>query len=177
MCEFVSWLETSKGPLFLTDADLSDKSLRDIPKEDLIGHGAIKKFYGLLHSKNVKERETPSDLPIEIVKALKDGKMIEMMRMANINTFCINDNGQRHRTDGPAVERANGDKAWWKNGKRHRTGGPAVERVNGDKEWYKNGQCHRTGGPAIEWANGYKAWWKNGQLHRTDGPAIEWARG
>jgi len=29
----------------------------------------------------------------------------------------LNEQGQRHRTDGPAVEYANGVLEWWKNGK------------------------------------------------------------
>ena len=81
---------------------------------------------------------------------------------------CIGDkfcylNGLRHRTDGPAVERANGDKLWYLNGELHRTDGLAVERVNGHKEWYMNGKLHRTDGPAFECANGNKYWYLNGE--------------
>ena len=85
-------------------------------------------------------------------------------------------NGQRHRTDGPAVEYASGTKEWWLNGQRHRTDGPAVEYASGT-EWWLNGQRHREGGPATEWADGIKEWWLNGQRHRTDGPAVEWTDG
>ena len=45
-----------------------------------------------------------------------------------------------HRTDGPAVELANGIKFWCLNGKLHRTDGPAIEYANGNKEWYINGK-------------------------------------
>ena len=45
----------------------------------------------------------------------------------------------RHRIDGPAIERANGDKSWWKDGQLHREDGPAVEYANGDKEWFIDG--------------------------------------
>ena len=45
-----------------------------------------------------------------------------------------------HREDGPAIERANGSKAWYINGERHRDWGPAVERANGYKTWYINGE-------------------------------------
>ena len=34
---------------------------------------------------------------------------------------------------------ANGDKAWYLNDNRHREDGPAIERANGDNEWYLNG--------------------------------------
>ena len=45
-----------------------------------------------------------------------------------------------HRTDGPAVEYANGNKYWYLNGKLHRTDGPAIEYANGNKYWYINGK-------------------------------------
>jgi hypothetical protein len=72
----------------------------------------------------------------------------------------------------------NGDKTWRNpQGQRHRTDGPAYERANGTKEWFFNDQCHRTEGPAVEWADGSKWWYVNGQRHRTDGPAVEDADG
>jgi len=36
------------------------------------------------------------------------------------------------------------------NSKRHRTDGPAVERSNGEKHWYKEGRLHRTDGSLME---------------------------
>ena len=45
----------------------------------------------------------------------------------------------RHRLDGPAVEWADGGKAWWVDGKRHRLDGPAIEYANGYKSWYVDG--------------------------------------
>jgi hypothetical protein len=51
-----------------------------------------------------------------------------------------NQEGQLHRTDGPAYETANGDKAWWVDGQLHRTDGPAVEYADGRKMWWVNGQ-------------------------------------
>jgi hypothetical protein len=93
-------------------------------------------------------------------------------------TICwYNSKGKLHREDGPAIERANGDKYWYINDKRHREDGPAIEWANGYKAWYINGKRHREDGPAIEWANGDKEWWVNGECHREDGPAIEWAGG
>ena len=67
--------------------------------------------------------------------------------------------GEYHREDGPAIEYADGSKAWYQNGRRHRADGPAIEWANGGKEWYWNGQCHRETGPAIERADGIKEWW------------------
>jgi len=76
-----------------------------------------------------------------------------------------NDQFQLHRLDGPAVDYANGTKAWWKNGKLHRLDGPAVERANGTKAWWKNGKLHRLDGPAIERSNGDKSWYINGDSY------------
>jgi hypothetical protein len=56
-----------------------------------------------------------------------------------------------------------GNRNWYVNGLLHRSDGPAVERANGSCEWWVNGQLHRSDGPAIEWANGGCEWWVNGQ--------------
>lgn len=72
-------------------------------------------------------------------------------------------NGQLHREDGPAIERANGTKAWYVNGLPHREDGPAYEGADGSKEWWLHGKLHREDGPAIETAKGSKAWCLNGQ--------------
>jgi len=74
-----------------------------------------------------------------------------------------NSNGQRHREGGPAMEGANGTKAWYINGQLHREDGPAMEYASGDKEWFINGQLHREDGPAYEGANGTKSWYINGE--------------
>ena len=57
----------------------------------------------------------------------------------------------------------NGTKEWCLNGNRHRTDGPAIERADGRKEWWLNGNLHRTDGPAFEMANGTKEWRLNGK--------------
>jgi len=40
-----------------------------------------------------------------------------------------------HRLCGPAVERDNGSKEWWVNGDRHRTNGPAMEEIGDPVRW------------------------------------------
>lgn len=82
---------------------------------------------------------------------------------SNGNKFWKNENGLLHRTDGPAIEYANGTKVWGINGLLHRTDGPAVEYSDGTKKWWLNNKLHRTDGPAIEWANGTKEWHLNGK--------------
>lgn len=82
-----------------------------------------------------------------------------------------------HRLDGPAVERATGDKIWYIDDNLHREDGPAVELADGSKEWYIKGKLHREDGPAVEWPDGTKKWYLDGNYHRTNGPAVELADG
>ena len=44
----------------------------------------------------------------------------------------------------------------------HRLDGPAIEWADGSKAWFVDDECHRIDGPAIEWADGYKAWYVDG---------------
>jgi hypothetical protein len=61
------------------------------------------------------------------------------------------------------IDRA-GNKIWRnQEGQFHRTDGPAYERANGRKSWFLNGQLHRTDGPAVEKANSFKQWWVDDQ--------------
>jgi hypothetical protein len=80
----------------------------------------------------------------------------------NGNKYWCNDNGELHRTDGPAIERKDGQLEWWVNGELHRTDGPAMELRDGSKMWWVNGELHRTDGPAVEWSDGDKSWWIDG---------------
>ena len=106
--------------------------------------------------------------------------MDNITRKDNVNKNCIkrkyHDNGnirfelhylndKHHREDGPAIEDANGNKAWYLNGKLHREDGPAIEDADGDKEWYLNDKIHREDGPALERANGFKSWWLDGKRY------------
>ena len=78
-----------------------------------------------------------------------------------------NEKGQIHRLDGPAIERGDGTKEWWKNGERHREDGPAVEFNDGYKEWWFENRIHREDGPAIVFPTGKKIWWLNNIAYKT----------
>jgi hypothetical protein len=52
--------------------------------------------------------------------------------------FWKNKDGELHRTNGPAIEYANGGRSWYINGKRHRLDGQAIDRADGRREWYVN---------------------------------------
>jgi hypothetical protein len=56
-----------------------------------------------------------------------------------------------------------GDKFWFLNDKLHRTDGPAIEWADGSKEWRLDDKLHRIDGPAVEGANGTKEWWLDGK--------------
>jgi hypothetical protein len=71
------------------------------------------------------------------------------------------DNGLLHNENGPAYVVKN-HKEWWFHGKRHREDGPAVIRNNGNLEWwYIHDKLHRLDGPAIL-SCGYGYWFING---------------
>ena len=97
-----------------------------------------------------------------------------MKKICNNCTEWRNDEGRRHRLDGPAIEWTDGDKEWWLNGRLHRLKGPAIEYndaikwTDGYREWWLNGKRHRLDGPAIERFNGYKEWWINGSQHSEE---------
>jgi hypothetical protein len=113
-------------------------------------------------------------------------------------------NGELHREDGPAIDRADGYRAWFINGELHRDDGPAIELADGTRFWYLNGEGltetefnnrsatkelsiaeierllgHRI--KVIEYTvkveDGTTRWFHNGKLHREDGPAIERSNG
>ena len=73
-----------------------------------------------------------------------------------------NASGQRHREDGPAIERVDGTKEWYQNDVQHREDGPAWEGADGSKHWFINGKLHREDGPAVI-RDGMKRWYINGE--------------
>ncbi len=56
-------------------------------------------------------------------------------------------------------------------GRLHRSDGPAVEWADGGLEYRQHGLLHRSDGPAMITAHGLRAWYSSGLLHRLDGPA------
>lgn len=66
-----------------------------------------------------------------------------------------------------------GTKQWFdKQGQRHRLNGPAIERLDGFKSWHQHGVRHRDDGPAIVYEDGTESWYINGTRY-TD--IIAWA--
>jgi len=76
-----------------------------------------------------------------------------------------------------------GSKIYYKDRKMtilHRLdGGPAIEFADGYKAWYVDGQRHRLDGPAVECADGSKAWYVDGkrltevEFNALTAPALE----
>jgi hypothetical protein len=129
-----------------------------------------------------------TDLPIEIMRliavhdslsyramltvpafarSLNPGKvadyMVEFGYSVEITKYsiCWRLNGRNHRRDGPAEEKRDGRKSWWRFGQQHRQDNPAVEWPNGHREW---------------WVKGVRMWWLNNRQDRMisrNGPPIE----
>ena len=78
MCDFISWLEDSKGVLhYLTDKEcfidgVLNPILEGCKDNDIIGHGAIEKFYGI-KGKHVEIRDfwKLEELPTEIADLVR----------------------------------------------------------------------------------------------------------
>ena len=84
-------------------------------------------------------------------------------------TRIFNKNGLLHCDNGPAVfSSITNFKCWYINGQRHRTDGPAIEYANGDKFWYLNGQLHRIDGPAVEYEDHMEYWYKGINLSEKE---------
>jgi len=163
MCEFPSWIEKDGASYWNTDALLDQHG---IDYEDGVGHSAIRQVWNI---KGGEENDFPEDdISPEMAADIKSGKCRKMMKAAGIVAIHYNSKGQLHRDDGPAMEHANGSKAWYRNGQLHRDDGPAVECANGYKAWYRRGKLHRDDGPGIERADGSKYWYRNGKLVKVE---------
>jgi hypothetical protein len=101
--------------------------------------------------------------------------MVEIVSWRDVKTTC-HFMKCLHSTVEPALEKANGDKYWYRMGLLHRDGGPAVTQA-GDEFWYINEKLHREDGPAIIRKNGTKEWYINNKRHREDGPAVTYKNG
>ena len=75
---------------------------------------------------------------------------------------------EKNRSEPILKKLPNGDKEWRLNGELHREDGPAVERADGSKAWYLHDNLHREDGPAIEWENRTKAWYLNGKQYTEE---------
>jgi len=62
------------------------------------------------------------------------------------NKCYLNDEGERHRLNGPAFEYSSGSKFWYINDKEHRNIDHADEYSNEEKYWCFKGKRHRVGG-------------------------------
>ena len=74
-----------------------------------------------------------------------DAALVELLSLTmevndNGATIYRNQHGHCHRTHGPAVIWADGEKWWIQHGQKHRTHGPAIEYADGTKRWFLNDQ-------------------------------------
>ena len=70
-------------------------------------------------------------------------------KFCNVNY--LNYNEKKNRVAMNPLITKNGNKFWYDSeGEYHREDGPAIEKENGNKLWFKHGKCHREDGPAYE---------------------------
>lgn len=156
------------------------KTLRDQAERALRRADLCKKAAGVLIRENTHQEESGEDSADAAIQSVGkvSADMIEKARgfLLNMPEEC---SFKIDLPDGGSLEiKQYGDEFWRNaNGDLHRENAPAIERADGAKEWWINGRLHREDGPAVECADGYKAWYLNGILHREDGPAIERADG
>ena len=83
MCDFISWIEHQGDIYFLTNQELNTKEGRELKEylgtafyDDIKGHGAIDRYWGLkgkgVH-KECTDFSTPDNFPPVIVEAIKKG--------------------------------------------------------------------------------------------------------
>ena len=98
MCDFVSWIEYDGRLYYLTKKALGDKKgkaiYKDI-KDDICGHGAIRRYYDIPDGKgsNLERTNflTSDNFPVEIAKTIKNG----MFRGIGLNLDLLNKQGIR----------------------------------------------------------------------------------
>jgi hypothetical protein len=77
MCEFISWYESGMKLYYLTDAEVFSEEgklkLTGCKDNDILGHGAIKKFYEGMDGVQYEERDFWNDtLPKELADKVKE---------------------------------------------------------------------------------------------------------
>jgi hypothetical protein len=84
MCEFVSWIEYKDDVWFLTNDCLRTKEGKALKRylgnqfvDDIKGHGAIRRYYGIPENKGVSRECTnfsnPNNFPEKVREAIKNG--------------------------------------------------------------------------------------------------------
>ena len=90
MCHFVSWVEHKGIVYFLSDDELATPEGRELRQycecdDDLLGHGAIRKYYNLGNDQGVAKEcmdfSNPENFPQRIRKMIKDGKFRRLVLM------------------------------------------------------------------------------------------------
>lgn len=81
------------------------------------------------------------------------------------NQFYLDENGEYHSDEYPAIRYAEGGEVWMRHGKVHRDGDlPAITDAEGNQAWYKDDKFHREGKPAVIYKDGKPdEWWDHGR--------------
>jgi hypothetical protein len=79
-------------------------------------------------------------------------------------------NGVLHREDGPAYERDDGTRRYYRQGVLHREDGPAVVHPDGTCLWFRHGILQREDGPPVVFGNGTREWFWGATSYRENEP-------
>lgn len=92
---------------------------------------------------------TPDQIKInDLLKLESSSPTIFNSAQCDEKTIWQLSSGAFHRDFGPAYI-SKTSQIWYRNGEKHRDNGPAIERTDGSLQWFKNGKLHREDGPAI----------------------------
>ena len=85
MCDFISWIEKDGETLFLTEKDIMSsygkEALKDERDNDLIGHGAICKYYTFTGGTEKENKNFwNGDIPKKIINAWNNGELDGMIK-------------------------------------------------------------------------------------------------
>lgn len=129
----------------------------------------------------VQELPLPPELQLHVYQFMYNEEGVDT---DNERKVWVDEAGQPHREDGPAVVWNSGRQAWYRHGQLHREPdkGPAMTFPAGSpvqSVWYWHGKIHRDGQPAVVMADGRGFWYQLGKLHRPveEGPALTLANG
>ena len=161
MCEYISVVATTEGPLNLYAAP------------GLNSHGDARAGWKITGGAEVEWVGESHDY---LTVRHEDKKIAATIRQMLIDRY-----PNRSALLAEIIETrgigANGRQEFYRDGKLHREDGPAVIYADGRQEFYRDGKLHREDGPAVIYANGRQEFYRDGKLHREDGPAVIDANG
>jgi hypothetical protein len=113
LCEFISWVEYKEDIFFLTNDCLKTKEgkalrryLGDQFKEDIKGHGAVRRYFGIPENKGTNKEYTdfssPKCFPTKIKAAILDGSFSQIAAILPFQLLTNQAWAEYEKIEGPA---------------------------------------------------------------------------